>query len=125
MWCRGIRGATTVEENDKEAIVEATRDLLQKLVAANNIEVEDVAFAMFTTTRDLNAEFPAVAARQLGWVDSALLCGHEMSVPGSLSKCIRVLVMVNTEKSADEIVHVYVRGATNLRSSTKVAQDSQ
>ena len=116
MWCRGIRGATTVEDNTREDILAATEELLQKMIEANDLQAEDIAYAYFTTTPDLNAEFPAVAARQLGWTNVALLCGHEMNVVGSLSKCLRVLVLVNTEKSADEIVHVYIKGAENLRS---------
>ncbi len=115
MWCRGIRGATTATDNTREAILEATRELLEQLIAANGIVAEDIASAFFTTTTDLDAEFPAVAARALGWLDTALLCGHEMMVPGSLQRCIRVLVHWNTTRRADEIVHVYIRGAQNLR----------
>jgi len=116
LWCRGIRGATTVEDNTREDILAATEELLQKMIEANDLQAEDIAYAYFTTTTDLDAEFPAVAARQMGWTNVALLCGHEMNVAGSLSKCLRVLVLVNTEKSADEIVHVYIKGAENLRS---------
>jgi len=113
--CRGIRGATTCEENTREAILEATHDMLVRLIEANNVHPDDIASAIFTTTPDLNAEFPAVAARALGWLDTALLCGHEMAVPGSLQRCIRVLVHWNTERRADEVVHVYIRGAKSLR----------
>jgi len=115
MWCRGVRGATTVDSNTKEAILEATKELLQSMVVANEIEVDDVACVMFTTTLDLNAEFPAVAARELGWSQIALLCGHEMDVPSSLKRCLRILILCNTEKSVNEIVHVYVKGAIELR----------
>jgi len=115
MRCRGIRGATTVEENTKEAILRATKELLEKLIEANGIDAEEVTCAFFTTTSDLNAEFPALAARDMGWTQAALLCSHEMNVPGSLAKCIRILVLYNTEKSAGEIVHVYIKGAKNLR----------
>ncbi|MEE9324971.1 MAG: chorismate mutase [Dehalococcoidia bacterium] len=115
MWCRGIRGATTAEANTKEAIVGTAKELLQNMIESNGIETDDVACAIFTTTEDLTAEFPALAARQLGWDDVALLCGHEMNVPDGLPMCIRILLMVNTEKSADEIVHVYIKGAKNLR----------
>lgn len=115
IWCRGVRGATTATENSREAIVEATRELLIKLIEANDIHVEDIASAIFTTTPDLNAEFPAVVARELGWVDTALLCGHEMDVPGSLPKCIRVLIHWNTTRSANELVHIYIREARTLR----------
>ena len=114
-FCRGIRGATTAEINTREAIVEATHDMLERLIAENGLCQEDIASAIFSTTPDLNAEFPAVAARALGWLDTALICTHEMAVPGSLERCIRVLVHWNTTRSANEIVHVYIRGARNLR----------
>ena len=112
---RGIRGATTVTENSEEAILGATRELLYTMIRANGIEVEDVASAHFTTTVDLNVTYPALAARQLGWYDAALLCGHEMMVPGSLDKCVRILIHWNTTKTAKEIVHVYLHGARGLR----------
>ena len=115
MRCRGIRGATTVDENSKEAIIQSTKELLEKMVEANQIDVDELACAFFTTTNDIDAEFPALAARKLGWTHSALLCGHEMNVPGSLQKCIRVLILYNTEKKMDEIVHVYINGAESLR----------
>lgn len=115
IYCRGIRGATTVEANTREAILEGTRELLQQIIDANKLRVEDVSSATFTTTPDLNAEFPAVAARQLGWHDAALMCGHEMAVPGALQRCIRILIHWNTPKSQTEIVHVYIKGAQNLR----------
>lgn len=114
-WCRGIRGAITCDENSREAILAATREMLQTMIAANGLRPEDIASAIFTTTPDLNAEFPAVAARALGWLDTALMCGHEMSVPGSLPRCIRVLVHWNTERQARDVIHVYLRGASNLR----------
>lgn len=113
--CRGIRGATTVTENSSEAILEATREMLFILIRANGVDPEDVASAYFTTTVDLTATYPALAARQLGWYDAALLCGHEMQVPGGLPRCIRVLVHWNTGKSSKEIVHVYLRDARRLR----------
>jgi chorismate mutase len=115
MACRGIRGATTAASNTVGAILEASRELLQIMIDANNIRPEDVACAIFTTTPDLNAAFPATAARQLGWTDNALLCGTEIDVPGSLESCIRILVLYNTDKSAAEITHVYVNGAKDLR----------
>jgi chorismate mutase len=113
--CRGVRGAITVTENTPDAILDATRELLYLIIRANKIALDDVASAIFTTTTDLNATYPALAARQLGWYDAALLCGHEMDVPGSLKKCIRVLIHWNTTRSANEIIHVYLRGAKNLR----------
>ncbi len=115
MRCRGIRGATTVERNTAEDILEATRELLATIVEANDIDVDDVASAIFTTSPDLNATFPAVAARDFGWDSIALICTHEMGVPGALEHTIRVLVHYNTEKSAKEIRHVYLRRAVELR----------
>lgn len=113
--CRGIRGATTVDRNTRESILEAACELLTEIVRANDVEADDVASVIFTTSPDLNAEFPALAARQMGWTDVALLCGHEMNVPGSLPMCLRILLHVNTEKRAKEIVHVYLKGAKVLR----------
>lgn len=115
MSCRGVRGATTVDANTPEAILRETRRLLALMIHLNGIQPEDVASAIFTTTRDLTAEYPALAARQLGWLDTALLCGHEMDVPGGLPRCVRVLINWNTDKSPQEIVHVYLRGARHLR----------
>ena len=115
MLTRGVRGATTVETNTRDAILAATRELLAAMLKANELEVQDVASAFFTTTQDLNAEFPALAARDLGWTDVALLCGHEMTVPGSLPMCLRILLHVNTQKPASDIHHVYLRGARALR----------
>jgi chorismate mutase len=116
VWCRGIRGATTADENSKEAILDATKELLRLIVSSNTIEIDQVASVSFTTTQDLNAEFPAAAAREMGWEDTALLCGHEMNVPNGLPMCIRVLLLINTEKKASELKHVYIKGARNLRS---------
>jgi chorismate mutase len=113
--CRGVRGATTVEEDTRDKILDATRELLTQMIKANNIHPEDVASAIFTTTPDLSAEHPALAARQLGWHDVALLCAHEISVPHGLKYCIRILLHWNTEKAAAEIRHVYIRDAVRLR----------
>ena len=115
MVVRGVRGATTVESNTVEAILEATKDLLAAMLKANEIDVDDVASAFFTTTPDLNAEFPAVAARDMGWSDVALLCGHEMNKPGALPMCLRILLHVNTDKGKRDIKHIYLRGARVLR----------
>lgn len=115
MLVRGFRGATTVDANTRDAILEATAELLEALVHANDIQRDHVASIIFTTTPDLNAEFPAVAARNAGWTDIALMCGHEMSVPGSLQRCVRILMHVNTELAADQVKHIYLREATRLR----------
>ena len=114
--CRGIRGATTTPENTKEEIFAATEELVKQIVSANEIQESDVAATFLTVTQDLDAAFPATAIRKLGWDRTAFLCSHEIAVPNSLSKCIRILILVNTDKEPDELVHVYLRGAINLRS---------
>jgi chorismate mutase len=120
MPVRGIRGATTVESNTREAILDATRELLGEIISANKIATEDVASATFTTTTDLNAEFPAVVARnEFGWTDIALMCGHEMDVPGSLRMCLRIMLIVNSETPQNEVCHIYQRGASALRPDLK------
>jgi chorismate mutase len=116
---RGIRGATTTDVDGAVEIVEATRQLLQELIDANQIVADDVAGAWFTTTPDLRTEFPAVAARQLGWVDVPLICGHEMNVPAanprSIPRCIRAMILINTDKPQSAIRHVYLRGALAIK----------
>ncbi|MNS49020.1 Chorismate mutase AroH [compost metagenome] len=123
--CRGVRGATTADANTEAAIVEATRDLLTRMVAQNGIDPEDVASAYFTATLDLDAAFPAKAARDLGWVDWALMCGPEMNVPGQPDRCIRILIHWNTERAQRDIQHVYVRGAERLRPDRAAAPARQ
>jgi chorismate mutase len=113
--CRGVRGATTVEQNTREAILKATRQLLALIIRRNEIDPSDVASAVFTVTRDVNAEFPALAARQMGWLDVPLLCVYEVEVPGSLGLCIRILLHWNTPKSQKDIHHVYIHKAISLR----------
>jgi chorismate mutase len=113
--CRGVRGAITVDENDENAILSATRELLQAIVDANEMREQDVASVFFTVTPDLDAVCPAAAARQMGWTRTALLCLQEMVVPGSLPLCIRLLIHWNTERSIDEIRHLYLRDARQLR----------
>ena len=115
MRVRGVRGATTADENTREAILAATRELVSQLIEANGIEPDDVASAIFTTTADLNAEYPAVAARTLGWSDVALLCAYEINVPESVPLCIRVLIHWNTAVPATDVQHVYLKGAVKLR----------
>lgn len=114
--CRGIRGAITVEDNTKEAIFAATTELFIKIIESNQIQEAEVAAALFTTTPDLNAAFPATAVREMGWKHTALLDAHEMAVPDGLPRCIRTLILVNTDKKPQEIVNVYLKGAMNLRS---------
>jgi len=95
------------------------------MIAANGVKEEDVSCAIFTATQDLNAEFPAVAARELGWSTVALLCGQEINVPGSLPRCLRILLLWNTEKALDEVVHVYLKGATGLRPDLVTAEPKE
>jgi chorismate mutase len=115
MACRGIRGATTVEADSEHAILLATRDLLLRMVEANQVAVADIASIMFTVTHDLTAAFPARAARALGWQHVPLLDAQEVPVPGSLPRCVRVLMLWNTDRSQDEVRHVYLRDAVSLR----------
>jgi chorismate mutase len=116
LQCRGIRGAITVSANNKESILAATEELLKEMAQANSIKVDDIAAIFFTTTSDLNAEFPASATRELGWPSNlALLCGHEMNVPNDLPRCLRILMLVNTKKGPEEITHVYLREAKRLK----------
>lgn len=116
LMCRGVRGAICADENTKASILARTAELLQAIVAANTIHAEDIASVFFTTTADLNAEYPAVAARQtLGWHNVPLMCGQEMSVIGSLPRTIRVLIHWNTTRASAEIRHVYLGEAVALR----------
>ena len=112
---RGIRGATTAAANTREAVLAATGELMERLIEANSIEADDVAAAFFTTTPDLNAEFPAAAARLMGWTHVALMGASEIDVPDAPRLCVRVLVLINTDKAAAELVNVYLRGAADLR----------
>jgi len=116
---RGIRGATTVEVDTADEIVDATEELLRELIRANDIEPAEIAGIWFTTTRDVTAEFPAIAARRLGWVDVPLLCGHEMDVSGanprSIPRCVRVMIQVNTDRAQAEMRYVYLRRALEIK----------
>jgi chorismate mutase len=115
MAYRGIRGAVCVEKNETYAIIEATQTLLQKMVDANSIQTDDIASIIFTATADLDAAYPARAARELGWINVPLLCMQEMDVVGSLPYCIRVLMSWNTERPAGLIQHIYLGKACQLR----------
>src|SRR5690242_16802205 len=105
---RAIRGATTVARDDAELIRTATRELLEQIIARNALESSDVISVIFTVTADLTSEFPAHAARALGWLDVPLLCTMEIPVPGALPRCIRVLLHIETDRVRDEIGHVYL-----------------
>lgn len=113
--CRAIRGATTAETNTAEDINEATIELMRTIIALNELDLDNVVSIFFTTTRDLNATFPATAARELGLDNVPLMCAHEMDVPGKLEMAIRAMIHINTEKPASEIRHVYLKGAAELR----------
>ncbi|MDP4180255.1 MAG: chorismate mutase [Bacillota bacterium] len=115
MLVRAIRGATTVENNDSNEIIEETKSLLMEIAEKNNICEDDIISIVMSVTKDLNAAFPAVGARQIGWTNVALFCTNEMDVPGGLEKCIRVLAHINTDKSNKDIKHVYLKGARILR----------
>ena len=123
MSVRGIRGATTVAEDEAETILQATRELLEAIVKENaSMRPEDIGSAIFTVTEDLTATFPAQAARQMGWNMVPMMCAREIPVPGSLPKVIRVLVHWNTETPQSEIKHVYLRDAVKLRPDLVAAQ---
>lgn len=115
MLVRGIRGAITIEEDNATEIMDATQELLEQIRQENNLEIEDIASILFTVTKDITSIFPAKAARSLGWHKVPLLCFQEIEVPGSLPRCIRVLLHVNTNKNQDEIKHIYLRDARKLR----------
>ena len=112
---RGIRGATTAESNTREDVLAAATELMERLIDANSIDADDVAAAFFTTTPDLNAEFPAAAARLMGWTYVALMGASEIDVPDAPPLCIRVLILINTDKPPQQLKNIYLRGATNLR----------
>ncbi|MCE2469563.1 MAG: chorismate mutase [Dehalococcoidia bacterium] len=113
----GIRGATTADANTREAILDATEELLRAIVEANGLEEDAVGAVFFTTTTDLNAEFPAAAARvRLGWERTALMDAQEIPVPGAAWSVIRALLLVNTDRPKEGLSHVYLKGAANLRS---------
>ncbi len=112
---RGVRGATTVSANERGAIVAATRELLEIAVRLNALVPQDVASVWFTSTPDLDAEFPAFAARQIGWIDVPLICAREIPVQGALERCVRVLIHWNTDRLQAEVRHVFLHGARILR----------
>ncbi len=120
--CRGIRGATTAADNTAASILEATAELLIRLMSLNEIPADDTAAIFFTATPDLDATFPARAARELGYVNVPLMCSQEIAVPDAPDRCIRVLILVNTSKRIDEMVHLYLRGAAGLRSDLGAAR---
>ena len=126
MPVRGIRGATTATANTAEAINEATEELLGELSALNDLDPSDIACAFFTTTTDLDAEFPAHAARRLGWTQVALLCGHDMNVtranPRAVPMCIRVLILYNTPRPQTAMRFAYLRGAEAIKADLEASR---
>jgi chorismate mutase len=122
-WLRGIRGATTVERDEAELILEATKELLEEMLRANDItEFEPIAAIFFTTTPDLCSTFPAEAARRLGMTMVPLICNQEIPVPNRLGKAVRVMLQLNTQKSQGEMKHIYLREAKSLRPDLVSAQ---
>ena len=115
MAVRGIRGAITIPEDNATEVLQATRELLEEIIKQNELESQDIASIIFTVTQDIKSIFPANAARSMGLNLVPLLCSLEIGVSGSLPLCIRVLVHVNTNKSQEEIKHVFLRAASKLR----------
>ena len=115
MMMRGVRGATVANSNTEADILEATQELLLEMIAVNGIKQDEVASILFTTSPDLTACYPAKAARNIGWVQTALLGFQEMGVPNGMPLCVRVLIHWNTEKGLNDIEHVYLRDAIQLR----------
>jgi len=115
MRCLGVRGATSVADNTEESIIAATRELLEEIVARNDLSIDAVTSVIFTATSDLDAAHPASAARELGWIDTPLLCMQEMTVIGGLPHCVRVLILWNSDLRADQVHHVYLGEARSLR----------
>ncbi|MGP4024976.1 chorismate mutase [Actinomadura sp. 3N407] len=115
MTVRAVRGATQVEADDRDQILEATTELVAEVMARNELSTDDVISVIFTTTPDLTAEFPALAARKLGFHEVPLLCASEIAVPGSLPRVIRLMAHIETGRPRSDVQHVYLRGATALR----------
>lgn len=115
MSCRAVRGAISIRKNTEKEILSATEELLIAIVQKNKINPTDIVSVWFTVTKDLNAQFPAVAARKMGWTDIPMLCSYEIAVKKSLAKCIRVLLTFNTPKTQKQIKHQYLRAAAKLR----------
>jgi len=127
MPVRGIRGATTASANTADAITEATDELLRELIRLNDLDVSEICFCYFTTTHDLTAEYPAFAARRLGWIETPLLCGHDMDValtnPRGVRMCIRVLLLYNTPRAQAEMKFAYLRGANAIKADLDSMKD--
>lgn len=112
---RGIRGAITVKDNDGDEIISATGNLIKEMVASNRVVIEDIASVFFSLTPDLNQAFPAEATRTLGWKNVPLFCSTEIDVPHGLKRCIRILILTNTDLKQNEVKHIYIGEAKQLR----------
>ncbi len=120
IFSRGVRGAITLKENTKSEIKSATVELLSKMLEENKINTEDISFAVFTLTDDINADFPAKYAREcLNFQNVPMMCYHELDVPNSLKMCLRILLNINTAKNQNEIKHIYLKDAKKLRQDIK------
>ena len=120
MYSRGVRGAITLEENSKESIKKATIELIEEMLKQNSIKIEDISFAIFTLTTDINADFPAKYARLYCKFQLVpMMCYYELDVKDSLKKTLRILLNINTNKKQDEIKHIYLKGASILRKDIK------
>lgn len=117
-----VRGATTVNHNDEKEILEETKKMLRKIIELNDINIDEIISVFFTMTKDLDAVYPAVAIREMGIVNAALMCYAELDVENSLEKCIRVMVQVDVNKKQRDCKHVYVNGAVGLRKDLEVQQ---
>ncbi len=115
MAVRAVRGATQVDRDDRDEVLDATTELLQAVLAKNDLQADDLISVIFTATPDICSEFPAYAARQMGITDVPLLCASELDVPGAMPRVLRLLAHVETERSRGEVRHVYLRGAAALR----------
>jgi chorismate mutase len=112
---RGVRGAIVVKDNTREAIFDATVELLEEMLKKNSIPTEEIVSVFLTATTDIDAEFPAYAARRMGLTSVPLLCAQEMDVPGAMKSVIRALIHFNTEKKQSEIINRYLGEAQKLR----------
>lgn len=112
---RAVRGAIQIDADDRESIIEGTTELVTEVMARNNLTTDDIISVIFTATPDLTAEFPALAARKLGFHEVPLLCSTEINVPGALPRVVRLMAHINTDRPRQEIQHVYLRGAVALR----------
>jgi len=122
MLVRGVRGAISVEENTPASILDAAIRLMREMIRANQVDPDFVASVIFTCTADLDATFPAEAARKMGWDRVPLLCSREIAVPGSMPRVLRVLMLINTDRRQEAIQHVYLGNAERLRPDLKSAQ---